>query len=86
MAPAGKPRSWSIRKLLGFKNWRAARRIPSYRPQLVASLASLARGKQPQTPQERLSHRLIAFRFRVPSALNRRARAAASSPTRCRRR
>jgi DNA-binding transcriptional LysR family regulator len=39
----------------------AARRILTYRHQLVASPAYLAKSKPPQTPRGLLSHRLLAF-------------------------
>jgi len=44
-----------------------ARRILTYRHQLVASPAYLERCKPPETPQELLGHRLLAFSFWKPS-------------------
>src|ERR1700741_5049360 len=43
-----------------------ARRILTYRHQLVASPAYLAKCKPPRTPQELLAHRLLAFSFWRP--------------------
>jgi DNA-binding transcriptional LysR family regulator len=43
-----------------------ARRILTYRHQLVASPDYLAKCKQPKTPQDLLGHRLLAFSFWKP--------------------
>src|ERR1700724_1481095 len=43
-----------------------ARRILTYRHQLVASPAYLAKCKPPKTPQDLLGHRLLAFSFWQP--------------------
>jgi DNA-binding transcriptional LysR family regulator len=43
-----------------------ARRILTYRHQLVASPEYLQKNKPPKTPQELLSHRLLAFSFWRP--------------------
>ena len=43
-----------------------ARRILTYRHQLVASPAYLGSGKPPQKPQDLLQHRLLAFSFWKP--------------------
>jgi len=43
-----------------------ARRILTYRHQLVASPEYLEKNKSPKTPQELLGHRLLAFSFWRP--------------------
>lgn len=43
-----------------------ARRLLTYRHQLVASPAYLKKSKHPQTPQDLLNHRLLAFSFWKP--------------------